>query len=90
MLCCDCQGVEENEEHHQPVKALGFHIHQALHPEETIPATSQAAKHKNNPGLLCQAAVDITCQHLRIYKTVDSLVVDDTTLALQAIKAVCV
>ena len=90
VLCCDGQGVEENEDHHHPVKGLGFHIHQALHPEETIPATGQAAEHMNNPGLLCQAVADISCQDLHIYKTGDSLVVDNLTLSFQVIQAVCV
>lgn len=40
------QSVEKDKEHHTPVKALGFHINQTLHPEETVPATSQAAKHE--------------------------------------------
>lgn len=90
VLCRYGQGVEENKEHHHPVKALGFHIHQALHPEETIPATAQAAIYKNNLGLQWQAAVDIPYQHLHIYKTADSLIVDDSTLAFQVMQAVCV
>lgn len=90
VLCCYGQGVEEDEEHHYPVKALGFHIYKALHPEETIPATSQATKHKDNPGLECKAAVDIKCNHVHIYKTFNSLVVHDSTLPFQVIQAVCV
>lgn len=43
VLCCYGQGVEEDKEHHQPIESLGFHVHQALHPEETIPATGQTA-----------------------------------------------
>lgn len=49
VLRCYGQGVEEDEEHHQPVKPLSFHIHQTLHPEETVPATGQTAKKTNNP-----------------------------------------
>lgn len=49
VLCCYGQGVEEDEEHHQPIKRLSFHIHQTLHPEETVPATGQTAKMTNNP-----------------------------------------
>lgn len=44
VLCGYGQSVEEDQEHHQPVKALGFHIHQTLHPEETIPATGKTAE----------------------------------------------
>lgn len=87
VFCCNGQGVEEDEEHHQPVKAPGFHIHQTLHPEEPVPATGQATKCKNNAGLLCQATMH---QHLHIYKTADLLVVDDLTLAFHLIQAVCV
>lgn len=59
VLCCYGQGVEKDEEHHQPVKAVCFHIHKTLHPEEAIPATGQATKHRNNTGLVCQAAVNV-------------------------------
>lgn len=44
VLCCDGQRVEEDEEHHQPIEGLRFHVNQALHPEEAIPATGQTAK----------------------------------------------
>lgn len=50
VLCGYGQRVEEYEEHHSPIKALGFHINQTLHPEETIPAKAQPAKHENNPS----------------------------------------
>lgn len=46
ILCGNSQSVEEDEEHHQPVKALRLHIHQTFHPEKTIPTTGQAAKHR--------------------------------------------
>lgn len=90
VLCCYGQGVEEDEEHHYPVKALGFHIQQALHPEETVPATGQAAKHKNKPGLVCRVTVIITCKNVYIYIAADSLVVDNSTLSFQVIQAVCI
>lgn len=83
------QGVEEDKDHHYPVKTPGFHIDKALHPEEAIPATSQAAKHKNNPGFLCQATVHNIRKHLHIHRTVDSLVVHDFTFAFQVVQAVC-
>lgn len=64
VLCCYGQGVEQNEEHHYPVKGLGLHIHQTLHPQETVPATGQAAKQLNNTGLLCQIQVNMYLSHI--------------------------
>lgn len=40
------QSVEEYEEHHTPIKGLGFHINQTFHPEETVPPKGQATKHE--------------------------------------------
>lgn len=53
VLCCYGQGVEEDKEHDQPIEGVGFHVHQALHPEEAIPTTSQTAgETKNNKKML--------------------------------------
>lgn len=86
VLCGYGQSVEEDQEHHHPIKRPGFHVHQALHPEETVPTPSQAAKHKNNSNLLFH----IECQHLEIFTVGNSLVIDYSTLALQVIQTVCV
>lgn len=60
VLRCYSQGVEEDKDHHYPVKALGLHIHKALHPEEAIPATGQAAEHKDNPAVI----LTLRCRHV--------------------------
>lgn len=72
VLCCYGQGVEEDEEHNEPVEGFCLHIDQTLHPEETVPATGQAAKQKNNPASTCQVAVNIACEHLHIYSRLTS------------------
>lgn len=89
MLCCYGQGVEENKEHHHPVKGFGFHIHEALHPEETIPATGQTTTHTHTQTLGYCAKV-LSYVHDCVYKAANSLVVYDSTLALQVVQAICI
>lgn len=72
VLCCYGQGIEEDKEHYEPVKGLCFYVDQTLHPEETVPATGQAAKQKNNPALMCQVTANIACEHLHIYSRLTS------------------
>lgn len=86
ILCCYGQRIEEDEEHHQPVKALGFHIHQTLHPEETVPTTRQTAKKRSKTGLRYTVTVNIACKP--VTHTTDSLVVDNVALAFQVIQTV--
>lgn len=71
-LCGYGQSVEEDEEHHHPVETLGFHINQALHPKETVPASSQTAKHKHSSCSLFKVTTDIALIRLQSKKLTSS------------------